>query len=86
MKIDKEALNNIFEAITELQEDSTIPKNIKTKLTLVVGLLKDEKCDKLIMINKALDEIGELSNDINIQTYTRTQLWNLISMLESICR
>lgn len=86
MKIDREKLENVLGAIAELQEDSTLPKNIKTKLDLVTGLLKEEKCDRLIMINKALDEIEELSNDINIQPYTRTQLWNLISMLESLCR
>lgn len=86
MKISNEEIENVLEAIGELQADSSMPKNIKAKLELVTSLLKEKNGDKLIMINKALDELEELSNDSNVQPYTRTQLWNLISMLESISR
>jgi len=34
--------------------------------------------------NKALDELDELVSDNNIQQYTRTQIWNVVSLLEKI--
>ncbi|MBU0461926.1 MAG: UPF0147 family protein, partial [Nanoarchaeota archaeon] len=35
-----------------------------------------------IRINKALSELDEISDDTNLQAYTRTQIWNIASMLE----
>ncbi|MDO8642807.1 MAG: UPF0147 family protein [Candidatus Woesearchaeota archaeon] len=77
-------LGQILDAIAELQDDTTVPKNIKTKLQVISTMIKEEKADKRMVINKALDQLGELSEDVNIQAYTRTQLWNIVSMLESV--
>ena len=35
-----------------------------------------------IKINKALNELGEIANDVNLHAYTRAQIWNVISALE----
>ena len=35
-------------------------------------------------MDEELDEFDEISNDTNLQPYTRTQLWNVVSMLENI--
>lgn len=76
-------LESIFEAISDLLEDSSVPKNVKTKLESVSCLLKSEG-DLSIKLNKALDELDELAEDTNLQPYTRTQIWNLVSVMESI--
>jgi len=39
---------------------------------------------KFIRINKALHELEEIADDINLQPFTRTQLWNIVSILEKI--
>ena len=36
-----------------------------------------------IKINKALDELDEIGDDANMEPYTRSQIWNLVSALES---
>lgn len=77
-------LGGVLEAIDELQEDTTVPKNIKIKLQAISSMLKEEKVDPRMVINKVLDQLEELSEDVNLQAYTRTQLWNIVSMLESI--
>lgn len=77
------AIKEVLEAIQELQEDATIPKNIKTKLEEISEMLKSDE-DISIRINKALHELDEISDDTNIQPYARTQIWNIASMLESI--
>jgi uncharacterized protein (UPF0147 family) len=51
----------------------------------VINILKDDKePDDNIKVNKALSELDEISDDTNIQTFTRAQIWNIASMLERI--
>lgn len=79
-----EEITQIIEAINELQNDNTVPKNIKIKLQSIASILNGEEENMSIKVNKALDELEEISDDANIQSYTRTQLWNIVSLLESI--
>ncbi len=77
-------IQQIINAIDELQNDNTVPKNVKTKLQNVTIILKGDEENTSIKVNKALDELEEISDDPNIQSYTRTQIWNIVSLLESI--
>jgi uncharacterized protein (UPF0147 family) len=74
-------LSEIFNALGELGEDATVPRNVKSKIEEVQKILKNDT-DVSIRVNKALNELEEISNDTNIQPYTRTQIWNVISLLE----
>lgn len=76
-------LDNIISYLKELLEDNTVPRNVRNKLSDVITLLEGEE-DESIKVNKALDEFDEISNDTNLQPYTRTQLWNVVSMLENL--
>lgn len=78
-----EQVNDIIEVLSDLLEDHTVPKNVKIKIEKIVASLKDEQ-DVSIRINKALSLLDEISDDNNIQSYTRTQIWNIASMLESL--
>jgi len=84
MAVAMEQFEEILMALTELQEDNTIPKNVKTRLTEVTTILSSQSEGASIKINKALDHLGEISDDVNLQAYTRTQIWNIVSMLETI--
>jgi len=79
LKIDPQ-LSAIICALSELGEDSTIPKNIRIKVIDIINVLSDET-EISIRVNKVLDELEEIANDANIQPYTRTQVWNVISLL-----
>ena len=37
-----------------------------------------------IKISKALNDLDEIADDVNLQPYTRTQIWNVVSILEKI--
>jgi uncharacterized protein (UPF0147 family) len=78
-----DALTGIVESLKELQEDNTVPRNIKSKIQGIVDILNDET-EKSIKVNKALSELDEIGDDVNLQQYTRTQIWNIVSMLETI--
>ena len=80
-----ERVQNIVEALEELAHDNTVPRNVKSKVTEVVTTLKEDNGEEMsIKINKALSIIDEISDDTNLQAYTRTQIWNISSMLEMI--
>jgi hypothetical protein len=78
----KEKIEDINSILDDLKEDTTLPKNIKTKLDHIQKVLSEEK-DPILKINTALNELDDITNDSNIQSYTRTQLWNISSLLES---
>jgi uncharacterized protein len=78
----EDSIRNIIEAISEIQTDGTIPKNIKEKMGEVIKILETQE-EKSIKVDKALHVLDSLSEDSNVQSYTRTQIWNIISALET---
>jgi uncharacterized protein len=78
-------LVNIINSLEELKDDSNMQKNVKLKINEIINMLSDEKNGDLsIKINKALDMLDNISNENNIPSYIRTQIWNIVSMLEII--
>ena len=73
---------SIIEALQEISTDNTVPRNVKERLTKIVEVLKQEKEDFLLRKDKALSELDEVVEDTNLQAYTRTQIWNVVSALE----
>lgn len=74
-------LQGVIDALEELKDDSTVQKNIKTRISDIIEALNKEE-ETSIKINKVLEELDEISNDNNLHSYTRTQIWNIASMLE----
>ncbi len=73
---------SIIDALQEIATDNTVPRNVKERLTKVVETLKQEKEDFPLRKDKALSELDEVVEDTNLQAYTRTQIWNVVSALE----
>lgn len=73
----------IVNNLNEVQEDVTVPRNVRTQIQNIISTLKAD-IELSIKVNKALNELDEISNDINLQSYTRTQIWNAISTLEKL--
>jgi uncharacterized protein (UPF0147 family) len=65
--------------LQELQEERDFSKRCKEQTTKIITLLgsKQELC-----VNKALLELEEL-NTFEMPSYHRTQIWDVISILES---
>lgn len=78
-----EQFSDAIHALNELQDDSAVPKNVKLKISHIISVLEHDG-DNSIKIDKALQELDEINEDVNIQAFTRTQLWNVVSLLESI--
>ncbi len=73
----------IIEILEELKTDTSVPRNVKEKIKNTIGALKENSEIKL-RINKALHELDEIADDVNLQPYTRTQIWNVVSLLEKL--
>lgn len=74
-------IQEVIAALTDLCEDNTAPRNVKLKIEEIKRqLLLDG--DETLKISKALNEIEGISEDSNLQPYTRTQIWNIVSLLE----
>lgn len=78
------SVKDIVASISELREDATVPKNVKEKVQAVIETLNDEKAELSMRIDKALQILDDIAEDSNLQSYTRTQVWNLVSMLEKV--
>ena len=76
-------VNDVIGTLKQLEEDMHIPKNIKSKLQDISKILQ-ENTEVSIKINKALNELDEISDDPNLEPYIRTQIWNIVSALEKI--
>jgi len=81
--VSEELTQEAIEALNELEADINIPKNIKTKLQEIIDIL-EEDTELSIKISKVLNELDEISNDANLEPFTRTQIWNIVSMLEKV--
>ena len=71
------------EAIVQLEalkEEFNSNKKIKEKLGLVIAILS-KNAD--LAVEKALIELEEL-NSLNLPSYHRTQVWDVVSLLESL--
>ena len=77
-------LQEVIDYLEELQGDSTVPKNIKSKLKEMVSELKNNEKDVSLKVNKCLSELDEICEDSNLQPFIRTQLWGIASMLEKL--
>lgn len=77
-------LDEILELMVQLQEDDYVPKNVKIRLTNACTSLRCSEKSISLRIDESLQELDEISEDSNIPTHTRTQIWNIVSRLEDI--
>ena len=76
-------LKNVIKMLSSLEQDLTVPKNIRDCVKSVIDALKEKK-EISLKVNKALHILEEVSSDMNMEPYTRTQLLNIVSLLEKL--
>ena len=76
--------SEINKMLDEINEDRTVPRNIRTHITETKMHLNNEKEDLDVRLNSAISILDDVSNDPNIPIYTRTQIWNIVSLLEAM--
>lgn len=74
----------IVECIRELSEDATLPKNVKQKIDSIIEILNNGGSSISMQVSKAIHELEDLVEDKNLESYSRTQLYNIMSRLETV--
>ena len=77
-------METLIEELTMILDDKAIPKNIRAKMNEAILTLQDTEKERSIRANKALQELDDISDDPNIPSYIRPQIWNIVSQLEAI--
>jgi hypothetical protein len=77
-----ENINSSLELLDEIIGDSSVPKNIKQTCEKVKVILL-EKGDEKVKIDSAIQNLDLLADNASVPTYTRMQIWNVVSLLES---
>ena len=67
----------------KITNDRGVPRNIKEMIEESVGVLRCKKPDSE-KVSHVVSILDEASNDPNISVYTRTQIWNVVSLLETV--
>lgn len=63
----------------------TIPKSIKNSLKEILTILNDEKSGEIsVRVANAISLLENMTQNHHIQSHIRTNLWQIISTLESI--
>ena len=74
-------LKNAMELLDRIINDRTVPKNIRKAAEDSKAVLTSADAPE-VKISTAIHILDEIINDPNMPMYTRTQIWNVVSMLE----
>ncbi|MBU3957726.1 MAG: UPF0147 family protein [Nanoarchaeota archaeon] len=72
----------IIPLLRQIADDRTVPRNIRTRCEESIQILGGAQ-DKAVKINTVISSLDEVTNDPNIPMYTRTVVWNIVSLLEA---
>ncbi|MCK5233320.1 MAG: UPF0147 family protein [Candidatus Aenigmarchaeota archaeon] len=76
-------IEEITSIVEELYQERRIPKNIRAVIEEVLNLLKDSEHSSTVKLSTAVSMLEEASSDPNIPSHLRTEVWNVISILEA---
>jgi hypothetical protein len=76
-----EEFKQVFTLLDQIMNDRTVPKNIRAAAEQSKNVLSSKDSAE-VRISTAINILDEIINDPNMPVYTRTQIWNVVSMLE----
>ena len=75
-------LERARELLEMILTDRTVPKNIKTVVEVSKRILNSTEDSMELKISSIVNNMDSIMSDPNMPLYTRTQIWNLVSLLE----
>ncbi|MBI2109771.1 UPF0147 family protein [Candidatus Woesearchaeota archaeon] len=78
-------VNGVIDSLKGMEEDQTIPKNVRLKVNVALKALEDQNGKSFeVKVDQALQALDELSDNPNIPAYARAQIWLVVSALEGL--
>ena len=80
----KESMKEAIETLNQIAANNSTPKTIKKSISdLIIDLTKEEYSLSVRAAN-TISLLDDVTQDPNMPSYVRTQLWQAVSKLESI--
>ena len=74
----------VVELMENIIEDTTVPRNIRKAIDEARGKILSKENSMDVNVTSAIYIMDDISNDINMPSRTRTEIWTIISELESV--
>ena len=81
---DNKLMEQILDGLDMLNQDTSMPRNIRRGAEEAKKMLLDEKNPLDVRVASVTSLLDELANDPNIPLHGRTLIWNIISKLEEL--
>jgi uncharacterized protein (UPF0147 family) len=83
-KENKESMKEAVDTLDQIVSSSSTPKTIKKSITDLINDLKSEEYALAVRAANTISLLDDVTQDPNLPSYVRTQLWQAVSKLESI--
>ncbi len=83
-KQNKEAMKEAIETLNQIATNHSTPKTIKKSIADLIVDLNNEEYSLSVRANNTISLLDDVTQDPNMPSYVRTQLWQAVSKLESI--
>jgi len=75
---------NVVQILESIANDTSTPRNIRKVAKQASDELFSEKYNPAVRAANSIEMVEEIISDPNMPSFTRTQLWMVISILETI--
>ncbi|MEM0378309.1 MAG: UPF0147 family protein [Thermosphaera sp.] len=77
-------LKNAIYLLVSIVNDTAVPRNIRRAATEALNQLRDERLTPGVKAANAISLLDQVSQDPNMPLNTRTKIWQIIAILETI--
>ncbi len=80
----KESMKEAIETLEQITSSNSTPKTIKKSIADLITDLKNPEYSLSVRAANTISLLDDVTQDANMPSYIRTQLWQAVSKLESI--
>jgi uncharacterized protein (UPF0147 family) len=80
----KESMKGAIETLNQIASSNSTPKTIRKSISDLIGDLSKEEYSLSVRAANTISLLDDVTQDPNMPSYVRTQLWQAVSKLESI--
>jgi len=80
----KESMKEAIETLNQIASSNSTPKTIKKSITDLITDLNNQENSLSVRAANTISLLDDVTQDPNLPSYVRTQLWQAVSKLESI--
>ncbi len=83
-KDNKESMKEAIDTLNQIVASSSTPKTIKKSISDLIKNLTEEDSALSVRAANTISLLDDVTQDPNMPSFVRTQLWQAVSKLESI--